>query len=89
MWLAKLCSAQASRSSRRPVNKVMDNGSSKEREVSSIWNIRKDFLEEVIFKPCIDGKVNPFHKCWNDGERDLARGNRLLLTPVAQNPLTH
>lgn len=52
MWLGKLCSAHPVWSSGQPVNKVTDKG---ERS-SSMWKIRKNFLEEVPFKLRIGGK---------------------------------
>lgn len=47
------CEAKPAWSSSQPVNKGMDNKSTKEREVSCMWKIRKGFLEEVLFKLCV------------------------------------
>lgn len=56
MWLGKLCGVQPAWSSGQPVNKVMDNRSSKEREVSSFWKIRIGFPEKVMCRLCIGRK---------------------------------
>ena len=55
-WVS--CDAKPAESSSQPVNKVMDKRSTKEREVSFMWKIRKGFLflEEMLLKLRVGGK---------------------------------